>query len=289
MVLGCPLGVEAEDGVKTDVPLLCDDDDDHNDVDGAIVAQLISTNERSGRPRRCIEKFGRDRCGRASSLALVLLSWAGLLASGWSAFSCDLVAVRYPAGGVRLTVEAVGIWGYRKAGAPGDPGGGEGGGAAACVGYGATLAKQPELKNILPSSRMLQICSVLATSFYFAAFLAVVIFASISSAHPGVIDQSEAVRIGGMKIAATAAACSFPTAAIIHIVSLHGLIHYNDDSVNNDQSPICNPTYSSCYLGPGGRWAVFAIVGAFFCGINSLLAAYYVVCKAGRNAGFCWR
>ena len=205
-------------------------------------------------------------------------------------------------------------------GAPGvNPGGGESGGgggagAGACVRYGATLAGQPELKDMFPSSRMLQFCSVLAIAFYLVAFLAVVVvfFASVissSSAHrPGAIDRSyEESAIcpptttttgAGMTIAAATAvaAFSFPTSAIMHIVILHGLLHYNDhdgEANNNDQSsPICNPTYSSCYLGPGGRYAVLAIVTAFFCGIVSLLPAYYYVgCnKAGRNARLCcWR
>ena len=330
--------------------LLCDDDDDDDDDDvdddtaTMIVAQLLisSSNERSGRPcrRRCIEKFfgrGRRRCvGRAASscsssllvalaqIVVPLLSWMGLLASGWSYFfSCDLIDVIYPPGGVRLTVEAVGIWGYQRGGgggAPGvNPGGGESGGgggagAGACVRYGATLAGQPELKDMFPSSRMLQFCSVLAIAFYLVAFLAVVVvfFASVissSSAHrPGAIDRSyeesaicppttTTTGAGMTIVAATAvAAFSFPTSAIMHIVILHGLLHYNDhdgEANNNDQSsPICNPTYSSCYLGPGGRYAVLAIVTAFFCGIVSLLPAYYYVgCnKAGRNARLCcWR
>jgi len=143
-----PLLLCDEDEDKDDEDEDEDDDDDVDDDEATmIVAQLLipSSNERLGRPRRrrCIEKFlgrGRRRCvGRAASsssrsssssllvalaahniVVVPLLSWMGLLASGWSCFfSCDLIDVTYPPGGVRLTVEAVGIWGYRRGGGGG--------------------------------------------------------------------------------------------------------------------------------------------------------------------------
>ena len=202
--------------------------------------------------------------------ALMLSSWMGLFASWRSTFSCDLVAVQYPAGGVHLTVKAVGIWSYQK-----EVSDDLKGSAIVCVDYGVTLAQQPELKNILPSSKTLQVYSILASSFYFAAFLAVVIFILKLPMHPEALNQIEGVQypIGGKT--ATLASFFFTNAAIIHIISLHGLIHNNVNSTY-DQSPICNPTYSHCKLGPGGRWAVFAIANAFFCKLVLLLAAFYV-------------
>jgi hypothetical protein len=277
-----PSEAEAEDDDEADLPLLCDDEEDYHE---AIVTQLIPTDERLFN-----ENTGRGRCC-ALSFALVSLAWLGLFASGWSTFSCDLVAVHYPTGGVHLTVRAVGIWSFQKE-VSGDPKNSDvsaRGSNIVCVDYGAILSQEPELKNILPSSKILQVCSIVACSFYFLAFLAVVIFLLIVLMHPQALNRRDGMKYsspGGIaSIAATSAAFCFTVAATIHAISLQGLMHY-DDTSTNDQSTICNPTYSQCYIGPGGSWAIFAIVSAFFCGLVLLLAANFSRCMTRRSTRF---
>ncbi len=265
---------EAEDDDdEADAPLLCDDVDDFHE---AIVTRLIPTDG-----RRLGESTGRGRCC-GLSFALVSLAWLGLFASGWSTFSCDLVAVQYPTGGVHLTVRAVGIWSFQKE-VSGDPksSNGSAGGSMVCVDYGAIDLK---LKNILPSSKALQVCSIVACSFYLAAFLGLVIFLLVLLMHPEALNRKDGMIYSSpgviANMAATSAAFFFTAAGTIHMTTLHGLIHYNDTSTD-DQSTICNPAYSHCYIGPGGSWAVFAIVSAFVCGFVLLLAGYYSRCKRG--------
>ena len=150
-----------------------------------------------------------------------------------------------------------------------------------CVDYGAIDLK---LKNILPSSKALQVCSIVACSFYLAAFLGLVIFLLVLLMHPEALNRKDGMKYSSpgviANMAATSAAFFFTAAGTIHMTTLHGLIHYNDTSTD-DQSTICNPAYSHCYIGPGGSWAVFAIVSAFVCGFVLLLAGYYSRCKRG--------
>jgi hypothetical protein len=269
----CPSEAESEDNDEADAPLLCDDEDD---VHEAIVTQLMQTNE-----RRFSENTGRGRCC-ALSFALASLAWLGLFASGWSTFSCDLVAVQYPAGGVHLTVRAVGIWSFQKE-VSGDPKSNDvnaRGSSIVCVDYGAILDQEPELKKFLPSSKTLQVCSIVACSLYFVAFLAVVIFLLIVLMDPQALNRIDGMKYsspGGIaSIAATSAAFCFTAAAAIHVITLQGLIHYNDTSTNDQH----------CYIGPGGSWAVFAIVIAFFCGLVFLLAANFPRCMTRRSTRF---
>jgi len=260
--------------------LLCDDNDTDidniDDDDDTIVTQLVSTNNNDERLQRlphsssCGEKSIHRR-GRCLTISFALLSWLGLFASGWSNFSCNLVAVQYPEGGVRLTIDAIGYWSYQKEVTNNDTKT-----TFVCVDYDATFTQQP--RNILPSSKTLQVYAILASSSYFIAFVAGIISLVILSIHSEKTDKVQ-FPTRGITVTTILAAFFFASAAIFHIIPLHALIHYNDGGSTNDQSPICNPAYSKCYIGPSGYLAVFAIGDAFVCGSVSCLTAYHVKYK----------
>lgn len=254
--------------------LLCDDKDtaidNINDDDDTIVTQLLSTNNNESLRRLPQSSCGVKlihRRGRCLALSFALLSWLGLFASGWSSFSCNLVAVQYPEGGVRLTIDAIGYWSYQKEVTNNDTKT-----TFVCVNYDATLTKQP--RNILPSSKTSQVYAILASSSYSIAFVFGIISLVMLSIHS---EKSDVVQYPtrGITVTTIVAAFFFAGAAVFHIIPLHGLMHYNDGSTN-DQSPICNPTYSTCYLGPSGYLAVFAVGAAFVCGLVSCLTVYHV-------------
>ena len=142
-----------------------------------------------------------------------------------------------------------------------------------CVDYDTTLAQHPELNSVLPSSSTLQVYALMATSFYCVAFFVGVIFIVILSIHSEEFDEDEQYPMRGVLITTiSVGACFFTSAAVFHILPLHGLLHYysNNNSTNIARSAIaCNPIYSHCSLGPGGHMAVFAIGAAFICGIAS--------------------
>jgi hypothetical protein len=255
--------------------LLCDDNvvtdiDNIDDDDDTIVTQLLSTNNE--RLRRLPQtSWFIHRQGRCLTISFALLSWLGLFASGWSNFSCNLVAVQYPEGGVRLTIDAIGYWSYQKEVTNNDTKT-----TFVCVDYDATLTQQP--RNILPSSKTLQIYAILASSSYFVAFVAGIVSVVMLSIHSENTDEIQ-YPTRGVTMTMILASFFFACAAIFHIIPLYALIHYNDGSTN-DQSPICNPSYSTCYLGPSGYLAIFAISAAFVCGLVLCLTVYHVRYKS---------
>lgn len=285
--------LESENCVKVDGPtlqrpLLSDSADEEVD-DEEIVSQLLSTNERSNRRRRCRKFVG----GPLWALLFALFTLLGLFASVWATCSCNLIAIQWNKGGVHLTVTAVGFFSYQRDAV--DPQHKNESANAinqvtkeVCVDYGAV--QQVGMQKFFPSNQTLQVYSILGPSFYFAAILAMLMFMLILSMHPEVLTQSETEQYPatGLAITVTMASVFLLVSGIFQLLSVHGLLHYSDNNTN-DQSPICNPTYSTCHLGPGGNWAVFAIFSSFFCGLVSCLAAYFVGCRTGRSTRCCGR
>lgn len=277
------LSGEVDDNISSTTTLrydlLCDnnDSDIDNNIDNdddTILTQLLSTNNNEGLRRLPQSSCGIkliQRRGRCLTLSFALLSWLGLFASGWSSFSCNLVAVQYPKEGVRLTIDAIGYWSYQK-----EITNDNAKTTFVCVDYDAALTQQP--RNILPSNKTLQVYAILASSSYFIAFVAGIVSLVMLSIHSEKTDEIQ-YPTRGVTITIIVAAFFFACAAIFHIIPLYALIHYNDGSTNN-QSPICNPTYSTCYLGPSGYLAIFAIGVAFVCGLVSCLTVYHVRYKS---------
>jgi len=280
----------ASDGSSLHRPLLSDaarggdvDDDD----DAEILSQLMSiNNERPSRRRRCQRKYCRWPFLAASFACLI---WMGVFSSVWSAFSCDLVAVDYPAGGVQLSITAVGIWSYQREVVDDTQNNNSGHNdihqktRKECVAYGTKQSIHhggADMKDFFPSNKTLQLYSIMASSFYFAAILSYLFWLLIISMHPEALSQSEIQQYPATGITATVAASAVlhMNAGIFHLLSLDGLLHYSDN--DKSSSPICNSSYSHCHLGPGGHWAAYAIFSAFVTGSVLCSAA----CFVGRRA-----
>lgn len=275
-------------------PLLADVS---NDTDEALVTQLLSSSERSSRPNRRCQKLSRVH---RAALSVTLLSLISLFASGWSTLgSCDLVAVRYPTGGVQLLVTAFGVWGYQQEMAhkdhndPDNNDSNERAMTTKCVNYDGIQKNHPDvdLKDFFPVNKTIQTYSIVAFSSYVAAILATCLFLIISSAHPEVFTRSETERYPatGMTSTVTAAALLFCIAGFLHSILMHRLLRLSgSDNANTQSSSICSPDHSSCNIGSGGYWVVFTIFTSFLCGLVSSLAAFYVQrIRAGRSTRLC--
>lgn len=292
---------EAEDIAEVDGstlrrPLLSDAD--YVDDDEEIVSQLLSTNERSSLRRYRCQKF--DKKWPCCAFAFAVIAWMGLFASAWSTFSCDLVAVHYPAGGVELSITGVGFWSYQREREVVDDdtkhnkedGSDKHENQATkkeCVNYSAAPANPAvNMTGFFPSDQKLQVYSIVAPSLYFAATLALFMFMLILSMHPEVLLQAETEQYPatGLRTTMKAAIVLFYSAGYFHILSSYGLLHFSDNSTN-DKSPICNPDYSQCNLGRGGHWASYAIFSSFFCGSVLCFAAYFVGCRSERSKRCC--
>jgi hypothetical protein len=297
---------EAEDGVSGEVdgstlsrPLLSDD---FLDEDNALVTQLISTSDRSERQSRNRQVNRKRRL----ACSFAVLSLIGFFASGWSTFfSCDLVAVRYPTGGVQLLVTAFGVWGYQQKVAKksrsdsasdddNDNNNSKHAWTRICVGYDGIQKNHQDvdLKDFFPVKKTIQAYSIVSVSSYIAAMVAIFIFLLISLAHPEVFTGSESIEYPatGMTSSVAAAACFFLVAGVFHSLLISGLLHFSESGTNpNSQSAsICSPAHSYCHIGLGGYWIVFTIWTSFACGVVASVAAYNIRrIRARRSTRFC--
>lgn len=267
--------LEAESGCAepdgSTAPLLSDYAGDEEDVDEEIVSQLLSASNKKRSSRRRCQQFVVSKSLWGSLIAVFALM--GLFASVWATCSCNLVAVKWNEGGVELSISAVGIWSYEQEvvvqsnkdiGAISSDDTTKKG----CVDYGAKQhAEAGNMQDFFPSNTALQVYSILGPSLYFAAILMLVcmaimlFFQSETDVYPDV----------GVTVAVALSAVFFVLSCIFQLLSIQGILHSsnNDDSTDH-QSPICNPTYSHCNLGPGGHWAVFGMCGSFICGLGSM-------------------
>mmetsp|Transcript_15540 Transcript_15540/g.32884 ORF Transcript_15540/g.32884 Transcript_15540/m.32884 type:complete len:232 (-) Transcript_15540:1156-1851(-) len=229
--------------------------------------------------------------------ALFMLT--GLFASVWATCSCNLIAIEYNKGGVHLSITAVGFFGYQRNGV--DPThnndrdlrGNRGVyemKKQVCADYGKTQHMEVDLRHFFPTNHTLQMYSIVGPSFYFAGIFSIILFLFILVMHPEVLAQSETIEYPpkGITTTITMAAVCLLASGIFQVYSVHGLMHFSDNE-SNDRSPICNPAYSSCHLGKGGKWAAFSIFCAFFCGFMMCFGAYFVASRAGRTTRCCGR
>ena len=272
-------------------PLLSDDFlEGDGDGDEELVSQLISTSERSHTRHRQLHRV------RRMAYSFMVLSLMGLFVSGWSTFfACDLVAVKYPKGGVHLLVKAFGVWSYQQEVIKKNHNGSSNGinkhvTTKSCLDYDAIQKNHQDvdLKDFFPVNKTTQAYSIVSVSFYIAAMLAIFIFLVIVLAHPEVFTGSESVHYPatGMTGSVIAAACFFVGAGVFYSLLIHGLLHFSEGAGSNSQSlSICSPTHSHCRLGRGGYWVVFTICTSFVCGLVASIAAYNIRrIRAGKGS-----
>lgn len=298
---------EAEDGASSgDIngspsalrrPLLSDD---FLDGDDALVTQLISTSDRSQRYSRH-RQFHRMR---RLACSFIVVSLMGLFASGWSTLlSCDLVAVRYPTGGVQLLVTAFGIWGYQQKVVKMNRESGNNINnnmhvmTKICVDYNGIQKNHQDidLKDFFPVNKTIQTYSIVSISFYVAAMVSTFTFLLIASTHPEVLSGSESVDYPatGMTSSVVAAACFFFVASVFHSLLISGMLQFAKDgtyanNANSQSASICSPAHSQCVLWSGGYWIIFTICISFACGIVASMSAYNVRrIRARRSTRFC--
>lgn len=254
------------------LPLLNDDRDEE------IISQLLSTNERP-RPCRCNNfHLTRKRCGAISFVAMLLF---GVLSSLWTAASCKLVLIDWNPGGVELTVQGVGLWRYNQQVVNGTQV------ANYCVPYDATnkVQKEINLDGFFPDDKTLQIYSLLSPSTAFVSLIALMVFITEIKITPEIlsgttrksVDPTLAIR------AAALAGVMLVIGGIFQLVATFQLLHYKPASTTTGyQSPICNPSYSHCKLGPVGVWSVFGALTLIVAGIISFHSARRVAKRHGK-------
>ena len=281
--------LEAEDSVTDELgqPLLSqhDDKDLMNDGDEEIVSQLLSTNERSNR-NRLQRRFGNPRRLKfIGVISFALMLWMGLFASIWCTYSCDLYNVNYTTGGVQLSITGIGIRSYQKEVEVVDDNNTQQHDNTdnnnsppkmkkVCVDYGGgnKHAEIASMKEFFPTDSKIQTYSILAPSFYFAAGLSLLLFAFILYAYP-----VEGYPITCLTSLVVGAGLLLLNAGIFHSLSLNGLLHsYENNNSSSATSPLCNPAYSTCSLGSGGRWAAYAIFSSLSCSLVICVATYFV-------------
>ena len=248
------------------VPLLLNDYDD--DRDEEIISQLLSNNNERLRRRRCNFYISRKRCGVISFALMVIF---GFVSSLWTAASCKLVLVDWNPGGIELSVQGVGLWRYNQKVTNGTHV------SNYCVPYdGAQVHKEINLDGFFPDDRALQAYSLLSPLGAFASLIALMVFITEITITPEIL-QGTITESVDPKIAIRAAALAggmLTIGGIFQLVATFQLLHYKAASTTTGyQSPICNPSYSQCRLGPIGVWSVFGALTLIVTGIISFHSA----------------
>ena len=273
-------------------PLLSgnDVDGDEEDVDNdeEIMSQLLSSSDRSSRRRR----LRCDTCSRGLICVLLftIFTLMGLFASVWATTSCNLLEVHWNTGGVQLVITGVGYWSYQQEVIQQNKGGNDVQSTKEiCVDYGSKpLPQQADMTHFFPSNNTLQAFSIVGPSLYFAAILAMLIFIMIISMHPERYMNIQSTgdnnfqRHKGAIAAAAIISILMVLSGIFQILSVHDLLDSSNNNIHNQSSsPFCNTTYSTCNMGTGGYWSVFAIVSSFtLSAVASCVALYFVGCRA---------
>ena len=273
-------------------PLLSsnDVDGDEEDVDNdeEIMSQLLSSSDRSSRRRR----LRCDTCSRGLICVLLftIFTLMGLFASVWATTSCNLLEVHWNTGGVQLVITGVGYWSYQQEVIQQNKGGNDVQSTKEiCVDYGSKpLPQQADMTHFFPSNNTLQAFSIAGPSLYFAAILAMLIFMMIISMHPDrymniqLTGDNNFQRHKGATAAAAIVSILMVLSGIFQILSVHDLLDSSNNNIHNQSSsPFCNTTYSTCNMGTGGYWSVFAIISSFtLSAVASCVALYLVGCRA---------
>ena len=250
----------------------------NNDRDEEIISQLLSTNERP-RPRRCNNfHLTRKRCGAIAFIAMLLF---GFMSSLWTAASCKLVLIDWNPGGVELTVRGVGLWRYNQQVVNGTQV------ANYCVPYDGTkkVHKEINLDGFFPDDKALQAYSLLSPSTAFVSLIALMVFITEIKITPEILSGTIRKSVDPMLAirAAAFAGVMLVIGGIFQLVATFQLLHYKPASTTTGyQSPICNPSYSHCKLGPVGVWSVFGALTLIVAGIISFHSARRVAKRHGK-------
>jgi hypothetical protein len=260
------------------LPLLNDVDRDEE-----IISQLLNTTERRRRSHRC-SYFNptRKRCG---AISFALLVWFGFMSTLWASSSCELVQIDYNKGGLELTIEGVGFWRYEQKVTNGTHI------SNYCAPYGQKVHKEINLEGFFPEDKTLQAYSIVSPSAAFASVLALMVCVVEVSVDPEILSWS--MNLPGNTIDASVepqttirsamlAGVLLMMSGIFQMLATFSLLHYNPTpTATGYVSPLCNPTYSQCRLGPIGIWAVFGSLALFLAGVISC----YFSCRTARRHG----
>ena len=296
---------DVEDTTPPYHPIL-DDTIDSESVDDVIVSQLLSANERPRcrHHRRC-PTFPCLQGGSCWMLLFGLFAWMGFVSSIWSAYSCDLIHVEWNKGGVHLSVTGIGIWRYQKeVSSPSSSGSqyrhknhisdGNVGKNEICVSYGGDPTNK-KMEGFFPSEKRLHVYSILAPSLSFSVLLGLMVIGLAAVAcperftHP---ENNESLRRSRLLIAEIItyilAGVTLMISGIFLLAMTYGLLHYSHHTSDAlHQSPICNPSYSRCHLGSGGRWALSGALSCCLSALVAFLAPYSMVRSSNRRSCCC--
>lgn len=274
------------------LPLLNDFDGDEestsqlpntNDIDEdeEIIYQLLNTNDNNERRQRSgrhnYSKFTRRR-NIAILYALLLLF--GFMSSIWAAASCKLVQIEYNKGGLELSIEGVGFWRYCQKLTNGTHT------TNYCAPFGQQVHSEVNLDGFFPDDKFLQAYSVVSPSTVFASIFALMICLVEVQVQPEIlfglipehVDPSTTIRSSAL------AGVLLMVGAIIQMVATFSLLHYHPQSTASGyESPLCNPAYSHCKLGPIGIWAVIGALALFFAGVISCYSSHRIARRHGKG------
>jgi hypothetical protein len=265
------------------LPLLINNDDDDFDRDEEIVSQLLNTNERPRTSRRCSYfNITRKRCGAISYALLVCF---GLISSIWATASCKLVQIDYNKGGVELTIEGVGFWRYEQKVTNGTHT------ANYCAPYGQKVHKEINLEGFFPEDKTLQAYSIVSPSAVFASVLFFLVCMVEVHFDPEILYGSmipESVQPATTIRSAALAGVLLMISGILQMLATFSLLHFHPTPTTAGyESPLCNPAYSHCRLGPIGIWAVFGSLALFSAGVISCYFSRRIAQRHGGKGNIC--
>ena len=263
------------------LPLLNDFDRDEE-----IISQLLSTNnhdtDAGKRSNTCSNfRLSRERCG---VITFALLIWFGFMSSLWLASSCKLIEVDYNKGGVQLSVEALGFFRYEQKITNGTHT------SNYCVPYGQPVHTEVNLDGFFPEDKTLQTYSIISPSAVFASIVALMICVVDIHTDPEILTGSNPEYVDpGTTIKSSAfAGVLLMIAGTFQLVATLSLLYYHPRSTSSGyESPLCNPAYSHCRLGPIGIWAVIGSLVLFLAGIVTCFSSRLLAQRFGRSKKFC--
>eukprot|EP00984_Skeletonema_dohrnii_P009152 scaffold3465_cov89-Skeletonema_dohrnii-CCMP3373.AAC.4 len=268
------------------LPLLNENDVGGGDGDEEIIYQLLNTNKNDERRRSSRCSYFKPTRKRCVAISFALLLWFGFLSSLWTAASCKLVKIDYNKGGVELTIQAVGFWRYEQKVTNGTHT------TNYCVPYSTTqVRKEINLDGFFPEDIALQAYSVVSPSAVFTSIVALMICIVevqvqpeilFGSMIPEYVDPSTTIRSSAL------AGVLLMMGGVIQTVATFSLLHYHPKSTASGyESPLCNPAYSHCKLGPIGVWGVCGSLALFVAGAISCYSSRRIAQRHGKGKSRC--
>ena len=272
----------AEEAESLRHPLLSDNQCEGSDEE--IVSQLMSATERPIRRRRWLR----------SSFWVIFFgccTWFGFMASLWAAYSCNIILIDWNEGGVHLSITGLGLWQYQQVGGNHENIGENSNHEekTVCVPYGG--GKSDNLQGFFPMDNNLRIYSILPPSLSFSVILSVIVYLMVASVNPDTFTRFDGQGSPRWKYATIAriifaifVGLALTLSDIFQLLTTYGLLNLlTTDLDSEDQSPMCNPKYSSCRFGPGGYWAIFAATNFF---VSGVVAFWFAHAEMGRFDGY---